>query len=140
MTGKVPKKNPREGIDEYGRTKLHYAGTPEEIENMVNDGLDINLQDDNGWCPIHFYAQENNAEAINKALNLGANPNLVDSHGNSPLWTATMNARGEFTCVIALLKSGANPIIKNKHGRSPLDMANTIQGGLETIFAQHQNA
>ena len=105
MVGKVPKRNPRKGIDEYGRTKVHYAETSSEIEKLVNEGADINLQDDNGWCPLHFYAQVNNAEAIQKALELGADPNLTDSHGNGPLWTATMNSRGEYGCVVALLKA-----------------------------------
>ena len=140
MTGKIPKKKPREGIDEYGRNDIHYADTSTKIENLINEGFDINLQDDNGWSPMHFYAQDSNVSAIQAALKSGANPNLVDSHGNGPLWTATMNARGEFSCVIALLKAGANPNHKNKHGRSPLDMANTIKEGLENVYAKYQNA
>ena len=137
MTGKIPKQKSREGIDEYGRTELHYASDIQSIINLLEAGLDINLQDDNGWCPMHFYAQDSNAAAIELALQKGANPNLIDQHGNSPLWTATMNARGNFSCVIALLKSGAIKDHKNIHGRSPLDMANTIKGGLDEVFTKY---
>lgn len=137
MTGKIPKRNLREGIDEYGRTDIHYASDAGTIERLIVGGADINLQDDNGLCPMHFYAQENNISAIDVALKNGATPNLVDSHGNSPLWTATMNVRGDFSCIEALLKAGANANHKNKHDRSPFDIANTIKGGLEKIYDKY---
>ena len=139
MTGKIPKKNSRPGIDEYGRTALHYADNPEVIQKLIDSGVDVNLQDDNGWCPLHFFAQDGNVEAIEVALSNGADPNLADSHGNGPLWTATMNARGNFACVIALLKAGALANNQNVHGRSPMDMANTIKGGLESVFRDHES-
>lgn len=137
MTGKIPKKNSRPGIDEYGRTALHYVDNPEVIQKLINDGADVNLQDDNGWCPLHFFAQDSNVEAIQIALSNGADPNLADSHGNGPLWTATMNARDNFACVIALLKAGAVANHQNVHGRSPLDIAETIKGGLQSVFRDH---
>ena len=137
MTGKIPKKDQRPEIDEYGRTALHYARDPEIIQNLIDSGLDVNLQDDNGWCPMHFFAQDGNVEAMEVALSNNANPNLTDSHGNGPLWTATMNAKGNFSCVIALLKAGAVANHRNAHGRSPSDMAATIKGGLESVFETH---
>jgi ankyrin repeat protein len=140
VSGKVPKKNPRDGIDEYGRTDVHYASDADEIEKLIQAGMDIDLQDDNGWCPMHFYAQNNNVKALEAALNYGANPNLYDSYGNSPLWTATMSAHGQFDCIIALLKAGAKAGHTNKHGRSPKDMANTINNGLEDVFSNYENA
>ncbi|WP_299773316.1 ankyrin repeat domain-containing protein [uncultured Pseudoteredinibacter sp.] len=140
MTGKIPKKNPREGIDEYGRTDLHYAESIKELDKLLVEGLDINLQDDNGWCALHFYAQDRRFELMQRLIENGANLNLIDSHGNPPLWTAVMNAKGDYSCVELLLSSGAIFDQKNKHGRSPLDMANTIKaGGLEELFAKYQN-
>ena len=139
MVGKIPKKNEREGVDEYGRTKLHYSSTASEIEKLIDDGFDINHQDDNGWCPLHFFSQDRNTPAVEAALNKGANPNLIDLHGNGPLWTATMNAKGEYEVVALLLKNGADPNLRNKHGRSPFDMANTIKSGLEVVFTEAEN-
>lgn len=140
MVGKILKKNPRPGVDEYGRTDMHYAGDSEVVQKLIESGLDINRQDDNGWCPLHFYAQDSNVNAIEVALANGADPNLIDLHGNGPLWTATINARGDFSCVVALLKAGAKAGHKNEHGRSLLDMANTIKGGLEAVFLEHNHA
>lgn len=139
MSGNITKRNPRTGIDEYGRTAIHYASDISAIKSLLAEGLDINLQDDNGWSPLHFYAQESNDYAIRLALENGANPNLTDSYGNGPLWTATMNARGNNACVEQLLEAGAVADEKNKHGRSPLDMAKTIGGSLEESFKRHGN-
>ncbi|MEX1215124.1 ankyrin repeat domain-containing protein [Saccharospirillum sp.] len=138
MVSEVPEK--RQGVDEYGRSEIHYAKDANVIQLMIDSGTDINRQDDNGWCPLHFYAQACNIDAVEVALANNADPNLLDSHGNGPLWTATMNAKGNFSCVVALLKSGANATRKNMHGRSPSDMANTIKGGLERVFADDGHA
>lgn len=141
MVGKIPKINAREGIDEYGRTKIHYASVSEKIQVLIKQGFDVNLQDDNGWCPMHFYAQDRNILAIEVALRNGANPNLVDSHGNSPLWTAIMNARNELACVKALLEAGSNPTHKNSYGHSPLDIGlDSSRAELRNIFEKYDNA
>ena len=140
MTKKIPKKNPRQGIEEYGRNKLHYAadaGDVETVDSLLNQGLDINAQDDNGWTALHFAAQMNHANVIELLLSKMADPNLVDIHGNNPLWTATMKARGDFRCVELLLMAGSNPSTKNKYGRSPIEIAKTIANGLETPFEKY---
>ncbi len=95
MSRKTPKKNPREGVDEYGRTKIHYAadeGDVEFIKTCIEEGVNLNAQDDNGWPPLHFAAQGNRFEAIDLLLANQGDPNLHDHHGNGPLWTATLNA------------------------------------------------
>jgi len=63
MTGKQPKRKPRPGVDEYGRTPLHYAaaeGNAEDVVKYLKAGNNPNLQDDNGWSPLHFAAQAGN--------------------------------------------------------------------------------
>lgn len=137
MVGKTPRKNARPGVDEYGRTQLHYEaneGNGDAVSALLNQGANVNAQDDKGMCALHFAAQSGHHGIIQLLLEAKANPNLVDAHGNGPLWTATMNARGNFESVKALLEAGANPIMRNKHGRSPIDMANTIKQGLEKLY------
>lgn len=129
MAGKQPKRNPRPGVDEYGRTPLHYAASDGDLSTLVSlldSGADIDAQDDNGWTALHFAAQSNHCTVGAGLLKRNANPNLLDSHGNGPLWVAVMNARGSYELVRNLLEAGANPDQKNRHGRSPRDMANTI--------------
>jgi ankyrin repeat protein len=140
MTKKWPKKKDRPDVDQYGRTDVHNSVIEKDITTLMkllSAGKNIDSQDDNGWTALHFAAQSSNIEIINLLLKNNANPNLIDIHGNSPLWTATMNARGNFDCVEALLKYNARPDEKNNAGRSPLDMANTIKNGLDKIFLKH---
>ncbi|MBK1880716.1 ankyrin repeat domain-containing protein [Pelagicoccus mobilis] len=139
MSGKQPKRNPRSGIDEYGRTPLINAicdGNLELAEELISKGADLDVQDDNGWCALHFASQKREKEITKILLEKGANPNLHDSHGNGPLWTATMNSRDSYEILILLIEYGAEKDWKNRHGRSPLDMALTIQNGLEKVFEQ----
>ena len=98
MTGKQPKRKPRPGVDEYGRNLLHEAAIRGEL-NSINEELSkggsINAQDDNGWTALHFAAQGNHSAIVNELLRKGADANLVNTHGNGPLWVAVMIARGD---------------------------------------------
>ncbi len=137
MTKKWPKKKNRPDVDRYGRTDIHNSVIKKDIDKLselISAGMDINIQDDNGWTGLHFAAQDSNIDIMNLLLKYDANPNLIDIHGNGPLWTATMNAKGNFECVKVLLEHKALPDKKNNAGRSPRDMAHTIKHGLDEIF------
>jgi len=132
-----PKRKPRPNVDEYGRTALWecaFKGKEQGVLQALAAGADPNIGDDAGYTPLHIAIQERHVSIIELLLKSGANPNSTDKHGNGPLWTAAMNARGDFTIVELLLKAGANPNHKNNYGRSPLDVATTIGCGLEEPF------
>ena len=138
MAGKQPKRKPRPGVDEYGRSPLHYAalnGDQRELITLLDAGASADAQDDNGWTALHFAAQDRHAAIVESLLKRGANPNLLNSHGNGPLWVALMSSRNDLSNVKMLLAAGASPDQKNASGRSPRDMALTIKGGLEDLFA-----
>ena len=138
MNRKQPKRNSRPGVDEYGRTPLHYAaldGDAERVRQLLSDGADPDAQDDDGWTPLHFACQERHSGVAKVLLRGDADPNLTDKHGNGPLWTAVMNARSELEAVALLLSAGAKARQANRYGRSPHDMATTIGHGLEELFA-----
>ena len=138
MSGKVPKRNPRPGVDEYGRQPLHYAasrGDLAEAESLLEAGADPSFADDNGYTPLHFAAQERHAAMVSLLLVHHANPNAADAHGNHPLWTALMHARGQQECARLLLQAGADRHHRNKAGRSPDDLAQTLEHGWEMLFA-----
>jgi ankyrin repeat protein len=139
MAGKQPKRKPRPGVDEYGRTPLHNAliplfeaVDPQEIARLLKQGSDPNAQDDNGFSPLHFAAQEALPEAARLLLDAGANPNITDFFGNTPLFRARMNDRG-IEVVKMLLDAGADPFIPNKSGRCAADGVFNITANDPTV-------
>lgn len=123
MVGKTSKKKPRQGMDEYGRTPLHYASEEAEVEFLLASGLNVNHQDDNGWTPLHFASQKGALEAAELFLDSGADVEAIDLNGNTPLWVAAMNSNTNPEMVKALIRHGADPARKNHYDVSPYDIA-----------------
>ena len=120
-------------MDSYGRNELHYLITdsPVEthtngIESLLSNGLDVNSQDDQGWSPLHFAAQEQSLPAIQSLLRNGANTEVTDSYGNTPLHKAVYFSKDNLEIIAALINSGANPNKENNHGVTPKSLAETI--------------
>ena len=133
--------NARDTVDELGRNKLHHAannGDYHLIRQILSEGVDVDVQDDNGWTALYFAAQSNHFETIDLLLEYKADPNIHNKQGNGPLWIAAINANGKYHGVLSLLKSHADPHHKNKHDRSPLYIANSIDHGLEEIFIPYE--
>ncbi len=125
--------------DGYKRTALIWSVIFSEIEILkwlIEKGAEVNFQDRTGYTSLHFCGQSQDLKAATMLLKNGANPNIQDEHGNSPLWTAFFNAKRNFELVRLLLTNGADPFHKNLHGRSPDDMALTIyKKGIEELLA-----
>ena len=73
-------------------------------------------------------AQEGRYEMAELLVRNGANPNLIDRHGNGPLWTAVMRAKGENNITNLLITAGSDIHHKNHSNRSPADMIETMSG------------
>src|SRR5262245_20346834 len=129
MVRKHPKRRPRPGVDEYGRTALHYAaieGNSDKSRELLAAGADPNQQDDDGWSPLHFAAQANSAPVVQLLLAAGAAADPRDSWGNTPLIRAVFNSRGDGSVILLLRTAGADPHSLNEHGVSPVSLARTI--------------
>lgn len=136
---RMPKRKPRPGVDEYGRTPLWYCachGDLDGIQREVAGGADLNQGDDAGDTPLHVAAQQRKVDAITLLLKLGADPNKQDTRGKVPLWRVLMqaNAAGARDIIQLLLDAGADPHLPNERGNSPYSFANKVGHGLEQLF------
>jgi ankyrin repeat protein len=70
---------------------------------------------------LHIAAYEGDVERVKKLLEKGANPNIQDEVGRTPLRNAAF--KGHVDVVKLLLEHGADPNIQNEYGDTPLHMA-----------------
>ncbi len=125
----IIRKHGIDSFDEDGRTALIWAsffGKENLVKWLIKKGANLNSQDRSGYCSLHFCSQEGNIKIAKILLENKANVNVQDEHGNSPIWTATFNAKGNFDMIKLLRKFDANTTSKNIHGKSPDDLALTI--------------
>lgn len=120
--------------DEDMQNFLHQASVENNIEIariLIQNGININHQEINGKTSLHFCAEFQSILVAEEILSLNyANIDLKDNFGNTPLWTAVFNARGNYNLVNLFVKHKANAMSINKAGRSPIDFAIQIKDEL----------
>jgi ankyrin repeat protein len=89
------------------------------IENLLNNGVNVNLSDKSGITPLMIAINYNNNDAINNLIAKGANLNAQDGEGRTALMHAVRNCNPE--TVKTLVTAGANLQIKGVNGRTALD-------------------
>ena len=94
--------------------------------NLIRDGADVNSKSVEGWAPLHIAAQNFQKDAALSLLKAGADVDVKDDHGNTPLWKAVFESRGRGEIISLLVLHGADPDLKNNTGKSPRDLANSI--------------
>ncbi len=96
------------------------SGCSEALDKMIGQEFKINDPvHSKGWAALHLTAQYCQPEIAEKLLRWGADPDVEDSNGNTPLFYSTQR---ECHAVNMLLKTyEANISAKNKKGETPKD-------------------
>lgn len=110
-----------------GFTALHFAaffGRYEAAALLIERGAEVDAFG-RGWMTgtaMHSAVSRLQSDVVRILLDAGANPNVRQSAGWTPLHAAAMN--GDLTSVERLLASGTDPTATNEEGRSVADLAN----------------
>jgi ankyrin repeat protein len=116
-------------MDAAGRTELHYAALANDlsaVEARLIAGDDPNAADWDGFTPLHFAAQGSAVEVARVLLDHGAEVDRVNAYGNTPLFAAVFNSRGDGSLIGLLRRRGADPIQHNRSGQTPVGLARSV--------------
>ncbi|XP_016065994.1 PREDICTED: fibronectin type 3 and ankyrin repeat domains protein 1 [Miniopterus natalensis] len=109
-----------------GCTALHWAadgGHCHVVEWMLKDGCEVDATDaGSGWTPLmRVSAVSGNQRVASLLIEAGANVNVKDKGGKTPLMVAVLNNHEEL--VQLLLDKGADASVRNEFGKGVLEMA-----------------
>ncbi|XP_067908850.1 fibronectin type 3 and ankyrin repeat domains protein 1 [Heterodontus francisci] len=118
-----------ESRDNGGSSAMHWATDGEHlhvIEWMINDGCKVDITDGHSlWTPLmRVAALSGNVKIASLLIKAGANVNIQDKMGKTPLMVAVLNSQDNL--VQLLLKNGADPSVTNEYGTSILEMAKSF--------------
>ena len=117
-------------IKPYDQSLLTHACFENNIgiaEYLIKKGFDVNEKDHNGYAPLHACAEYNFAFLAELLLHNGANPDIKDKFGNTPLMKATLHWDKNIEVIKVLLNHNSNTDEKNNFGSSPRSLADKMQ-------------
>ena len=98
-------------------------GNTTQVLALLDSGADVNGRTSDGSYALNRAAVFNQVEIMRLLLERGANPNVQNSEGDTPLICATKYAGGQAATVNALVSAGSNLAVKDKSGMTALDYA-----------------
>lgn len=106
--------------------ELHRAafyGFPDVVEELIEDGHNVNEVDAHGETPLHKAARLENDEAVEVLLKAGASVNVADQSGMTPLHWAALNGY-RHTAALLIMHGGAiDAQAWGVSGMTPIDLA-----------------
>jgi len=104
------------------------------LEALLDAGANVDPigADENQWTPLSAAANQNNASAVEILLKHGANPNLRDRNGFTPLHWAVYPLADSKVFEL-LLANNADPNVRSSDGKTPLDELKGIMTANNTL-------
>lgn len=99
------------------------AGDAAKVTALLGSGVNVNGRTSDGSYALNRAAVENQVEIMRMLLDRGANPNVQNSQGDTPLICATKYAGGKAATVEMLVAAGTDTAIKDDTGNTALDYA-----------------
>jgi len=98
-------------------------GDAARVTTLLDGGTDVNGRTESGSYALNNAAVENAVDVMRILLDRGADPNVQNSQGDTPLICATKYAGGNPATVKLLVDAGTNPTIRDKKGKTAMDYA-----------------
>ena len=109
-------------ISEFSDTpadRLFKAAWTGDISTLRDMNIDVNLKDTVGRTPLHIAAEKGNIDVAMFLIENGANVNVADTNGNTPL-VFIINKTGNPKVTQRLLEKGASVNAQNRTGETAL--------------------
>ena len=116
--------------DDLGNTPLHFTRSIEEIKILIEEGADLNLQNKFGNTPL-FCIEDLNQIEIEYLINSGANINHQNNFGNTVLHKCY-----SIPTIKKLLELGIDITIKNKDGLTAKELSKREHQNQKTNIIQ----
>ena len=108
------------------------------ILELLKNGANINVKDENGWTPLTWAVSKGWVSAVRLFLEKGADDPLGDNSGRLPIHHAAQRGYKHIAELLAKRHSTLNQ--KNKLGETPLHLA-ALEGHVEVVrFLLTENA
>jgi len=96
-------------------------GNTVRINKLLQRGVDVNVEDKDGWTPMHHAAKFGQLDAIKLLEKEGGDINAKDKKGNTVMHIAGLHLN--FNVLRWLMEQGADVNAKNNEGKKPFDLA-----------------
>lgn len=117
-----------DSVDSLGHSALHFyllvceKADPNFLEELVDLGLGPLRADRRGCSLLHYAARADSLDVLGKMVKCGANVNVTDRHGWTPLHWGAASTRGSAKAIKFLLKSECDKDMKDEEGRTALEL------------------
>ena len=94
------------------------SGDIATVKKFLDEGVPVDLTDEEGWSLLHHAAALGQVEVINLLREKGCRVDLIDNEGRTPLHHAAIN--GDIETIRLLIAMGSNVNLVDNEGNTPL--------------------